>query len=612
MKRTSILFYLILVVVAPLRAQQWKPVEGKIMSPWAEEVTPQNVLPEYPRPLMERADWMNLNGLWDYSITAVSAPVPAAAQGKILVPFPVESALSGVGRMVGEENVLWYSREFSVPASWRRNKNILLHFGAVDWRSEIWINDIFVGSHQGGYTPFSFDITPFLKKSGAQQLVVKVWDPTDNGPQPRGKQVNKPHAIWYTPVTGIWQTVWLEPVPQQYLSDIKITPDLDNNLVRIQPQVANGSYGDVVKVEAFADNKLVASAQASASQEVRLVVENARLWSPEDPFLYDLKVTLMNDSREADVVNSYFAMRKISMKRDDRGIVRFQLNNKDIIHFGPLDQGWWPDGLYTAPTDAALRFDIQKTKDLGYNMIRKHVKVEPARWYTHCDQLGMLVWQDMPNGDTGPDWQMHNYFTGSEFHRKPESEKIFRTEWKAIIDLLYSHPSIAVWVPFNERWGQFKTAEIAQWTKDYDPSRLVNPASGGNHYPVGDMLDLHNYPEPRMYLFDGQRANVLGEYGGIGMVTQGHLWEPDRNWGYVQFSSKEEVMNEYSKYADMLKNLILSGFTGAVYTQTTDVEIEVNGLLTYDRRVLKVDEEEIRKINLSVINVLNENRVSKP
>jgi len=305
-------------------------------------------------------------------------------------------------------------------------------------------------------------------------------------------------------------------------------------------------------------------------------------------------------------VNSYFAMRKVSTKRDKNGIVRLELNNKAYFQFGPLDQGWWPDGLYTAPTDEALKYDIQKTKDFRFNMIRKHVKVEPARWYTHCDRLGILVWQDMPSGDRSPQWQPRNYFNGNEFKRSAESEANYRKEWKEIMDYLYSNPCIVTWVPFNEAWGQFKTAEIVEWTKAYDASRLVNPASGGNHYPVGDMLDLHNYPGPDMYLYDGQRPTVLGEYGGIGLALEGHLWATDKNWGYVQFKNSKEVTDEYVKYGESLLKFIKAGFSAGVYTQTTDVEGEINGLMTYDRKVIKLEEQRLREINQKICNSLNE------
>ena len=600
--RTKLTLFFAVFITLSLSAQ-WQPAGDKLKTRWASQINVNNVLPEYPRPIMERSQWQNLNGLWDYAILPVGKPSPAAFDGKILVPFAVESSLSGVQKRLGSDNELWYQREFTVPANWKNNK-VLLHFGAVDWKADVLVNDIKVGQHTGGYTPFSFDVTPALK-SGANKLVVKVWDGTDRGFQPRGKQVNRPEGIWYTPVSGIWQTVWLEPVPQNYIENVKITPDIDANVLKVEVIANETSPSNVMTVKVMDGSRVVATGQSINNQPVDVAMPaNARLWSPNDPFLYNLEISLSNNSRELDKVKSYAAMRKYSMARDDKGIVRLQLNNKDLFQFGPLDQGWWPDGLYTAPSDEALRYDVEKTKDFGFNMIRKHVKVEPARWYMHCDQLGMIVWQDMPNGDRSPEWQMRQYFTGVERLRSPESEANYRKEWKEIMDYLYSYPSIGVWVPFNEAWGQFKTAEITEWTKQYDPSRLVNPASGGNHYPVGDMLDLHQYPAPQLYLYDGQRATVLGEYGGIGWAIKEHLWEPDRNWGYVQFNSEKEVTDEYVKYAEQLKQLIRQGFSAAVYTQTTDVEVEVNGLMTYDRAVVKMDEARIRKVNQEICNIL--------
>ncbi len=582
---------------------QWQPAGEKIKTRWSSQIDVNNVLPEYPRPLMERSEWMILNGLWNYAILPVGKPAPSDFDGKILVPFAVESSLSGVQKNVGKANELWYEREFTIPSKWKNNR-VLLHFGAVDWKTDVWVNDVKVGRHTGGYTPFSFEITTALK-NGSNKLIVKVWDPTNDGYQPRGKQVNKPEGIWYTPVTGIWQTVWLEPVPDKFITQVKTTPNIDINILNIEVATNNFSASDRIEVKVMDGSKVVATAQSINHLPVEIVMpDQVKLWSPESPFLYDLEITLWNGTKQIDKVKSYAAMRKYSIKRDENGIVRLQLNNKNLFQFGPLDQGWWPDGLYTAPTDEALKFDIQKTKDFGFNMIRKHVKVEPARWYTYCDRLGMIVWQDMPSGDGGPQWQPHQYFSGLEWLRSPESEANFRKEWKEIIDFLYSNPCIGVWVPFNEAWGQFKTKEIVEWTKEYDPSRLVNPASGGNHYPVGDMLDLHNYPNPALYLYDAQRVTVLGEYGGIGWAVKGHLWEPDRNWGYVQFNSAKEVTDEYVKYAEQLMNLIQHGFSAAVYTQTTDVEVEVNGLMTYDREIIKMDESRVKQINQKICNIL--------
>lgn len=583
---------------------QWKPVEGRISTQWSEQVNPDNVLPEYPRPIMERTEWKNLNGLWDYAIIEKGKHTPSVFDGKILVPFAVESSLSGVGKTVGAEKELVYRRSFDVPSSWK-GKRVLLHFGAVDWKTDVWVNDVKVGSHTGGFTPFSFDITEALQGKN-NTLLVKVWDPTDKGYQPRGKQVSRPEGIWYTPVTGIWQTVWLEPVSESYIQDLRITPDIDNSLLSLKALVKDATSKDLVEVKVFDGQQLVAQGKSINGECVQVAMpENAKLWSPESPFLYTLKVSLKQNGKLVDEVSSYAAMRKYSSKRDANGIVRLELNNKPLFQFGPLDQGWWPDGLYTAPTDEALLYDIQKTKDFGFNMIRKHIKVEPARWYTYCDKLGIIVWQDMPSGDRNPEWQNRKYFEGTEMKRSAESEACYRKEWKEIMDALYSYPCIGTWIPFNEAWGQFKTPEIVEWTKQYDPTRLVNPASGGNHYTCGDMLDLHNYPAPELYLYDAQRATVLGEYGGIGWVVQGHIWEPDRNWGYIQFNSSKEVTDEYVKYAEKLYDLIPRGFSAAVYTQTTDVEVEVNGLMTYDRKVIKLDEKRVREINRKLCESLN-------
>ena len=603
MKKNFLTMLLALALCSSTFAQ-WKPAGDKIKTSWGEQLDPKNVLPEYPRPIMERNDWKNLNGLWKYAITPKGTPAPAAYQGDILVPFAVESSLSGVGKMINEKEELWYQRTFDVPSAWR-GKQILLHFGAVDWKAEVWVNDVKVGEHTGGFTPFYFDITSVLNK-GNNDLVVKVWDPSDRGEQPRGKQIANPHGIWYTPVTGIWQTVWLEPVATQYITNLKTTPDIDNNSVKVEV-AANTTSADKVEVKVFDGKNLVAKGAALNGVPVELAMPaNAKLWSPDSPFLYNMEVTLYKDGKAIDQVKSYTAMRKYSIRKGQNGITRLQLNNKDYFQFGPLDQGWWPDGLYTAPTDEALVYDLKKTKDFGYNMVRKHVKVEPARWYTHCDQLGLIVWQDMPNGGPSPQWQARNYFNGREVIRSAASEANYRKEWKEIIDCLYSYPSIAVWVPFNEAWGQFKTPEIVAWTKEYDPSRLVNPASGGNHYTCGDILDLHHYPGPNMFLYDPRRATVLGEYGGIGLVVEGNTWVNDKkNWGYVKFNKSDEVTNEYIKYGKHLLELIQKGFSAAVYTQTTDVEGEINGLMTYDRKVIKMNEAKVREINQQICNSLN-------
>lgn len=598
------LIYLLLLMVYTGVTARWQPAGERIRTPWAEDIRPDKVWDAYPRPLMERGEWKNLNGLWDYAITPGNNPAPEKYDGKILVPFPVESSLSGVKKEVGQEKVVWYERKFTLPSGWR-NRDILLHFGAVDWQADVWVNDIKVGRHTGGYTPFHFNITPYLNRSGEQKILVRVWDPADRGFQPRGKQVSEPRGIWYTSVTGIWQTVWIEPVSRNHITGITSIPDIDLQRINIRVSSSDPVFGDYVEVRIKEGEKTLSVNRAALGEELDIYLDSPKLWSPESPFLYDMEVILYSGGRIVDRAGSYFAMRKFSAGRDEYGIMRLRLNHENYFPMGTLDQGWWPDGLYTAPSDEALLYDIKVTKELGFNMIRKHVKVEPARWYMHCDREGILVWQDMPSGDRTPVWQRQQYFDGVELQRTPESEANFRKEWKEIIDLLYSHPSVVTWIPFNEGWGQFKTKEIAEWTQQYDPSRLVLPASGGNHFQTGDMLGIHNYPQPRLYLYDATRPTVLSEFGGIGLALEGHLWEPDRNWGYIQFNTTDEVTDQYVEYAGELKKLIRAGISAAVYTQITDVEIEVNGLLTYDRKKIKMDAGRVRRTNLEIRNMLN-------
>ena len=600
--RTESTILLALTVMLGIEASAYKPAGNHIMTTWGEDIDTSHVWEEYPRPIMERPEWQNLNGLWQYAIVDKNISLPAEYQGEILVPFCVESALSGVGKEVGADKALWYKRNFKVPKSWH-GRDIMLNFGAVDWQAEIWINGAKVGSHTGGYSPFSLNITQALNTKSDNEVVVRVWDPTDKGYQPRGKQHSRPHQIWYTPVTGIWQTVWIEPVNKTHIDRLKITPDIDRNILTVNVDCANNNESYIAEVVVKDNGHIVATGKALTGEIITVdMPADVKLWSPESPHLYDLEVGISAEGKTLDKVQSYAAMRKISSKADENGVVRLQLNNNDLFHYGTLDQGWWPDGLYTAPSYEAMVYDIDKTADWGFNMIRKHVKVEPAIWYTYCDRKGILVWQDMPNGDRNILWEHHNYCNGEEPQRTPESEACYRKEWKEIMDALYNYPCIAIWVPFNEAWGQFKTSDIALWTKEYDHSRLVNSASGGNFYPCGDVVDVHNYPSPPdIHVFDATRANVLGEYGGIGLVSEGHLWVPDGSWGYVQNKSPKEVTDTYVDYADKLDRLAGYWFAGAVYTQTTDVEIEVNGLMTYDRKVIKVDEPRIREINRRII-----------
>ncbi len=585
----------------------WSFSKNKIVTPWAEKVDPANPLPEYPRPQLQRGNWKNLNGLWQYSILPKAAEaIPASFSGSILVPFAVESALSGVGKTVGKDSVLWYQRSITLPAAFKNN-TVLLQFGAVDWLCDVYVNGKKAGTHQGGYDPFSFDITPFLNKKGEQQIAVRVWDPSDDGPQPRGKQINKPSGIWYTPVTGIWQTVWLEAVPKTYISATRQTPDLDSKSVAVTVSVENIQEGDQVQVSAWKGTEKVAEQTAVPGAAINLSFANAEIWSPQHPFLYDLKVAVLRKGKKLDEAASYFAMRKISMAPDNNGIQRMLLNNQFAFQYGPLDQGWWPDGLYTAPTDEALKFDIEKTKEMGFNMIRKHVKVEPARWYRHCDELGILVWQDMPSGDLGNRWENRPGIFGraTDKARTPASENIYKTEWNEIMQDLYNFPCIVVWVPFNEAWGQFKTKEIVQWTMQKDPSRLVNTASGGNFEDVGPIIDLHNYPEPLMPdpdLFGQKRILVLGEFGGLGLPVESHTWQEKNNWGYQSFKNKEDLLKRYAELMDRIPALIDKGLSAAVYTQTTDVEVETNGLMTYDRKEIKIPAATLKSLHEKLYN----------
>jgi beta-galactosidase/beta-glucuronidase len=609
--KKSMMFSAFLFAAFSVFAQNttWKIVPGKITSPWADSVNPANVLQEYPRPQMKRNDWVNLNGLWQYAILPKSDNEVAAGsfQGNILVPFAIESALSGVGKTVGKDSILWYQRTINVAQN-KKGKKLLLHFGAVDWRSDMYVNGKKVGSHEGGYDPFTMDITNALKKGSKQQLSVRVWDPTNDGPQPHGKQVVKPGGIWYTPVTGIWQTVWLESVPETYIVSTKQTPDLDQKNIWVSANIQNLQPNDQVSISAWKGNEKVAE-KTGTDTATTLMISNPETWSPSNPFLYDLKVTVMRRGKVVDEVKSYFAMRKISLKPDSKGIQKIMLNDKFLFQFGPLDQGWWPDGLYTAPTDAALKFDIVKTKEMGFNMIRKHIKVESARWYYYCDSIGMMVWQDMPSGDLGNHWESRPgvYGRQTDQDRTPESEGYYRKEWNNIMDALHNFPSIVVWIPFNEAWGQFKTEEITNWTKAKDPSRLVNSASGGNFYPVGDIEDLHNYPDPAMPrpdLFGDKKALVLGEFGGLGLPLPGHTWQADKNWGYQSFKNSDELFKRYKTLTDKLEELIGKGLSAAVYTQTTDVEGEVNGFMTYDRKVMKMPLAELNKANTKLYDVV--------
>ena len=570
---------------------KWKPAQGHIMTKWANDVTPNNVWREYPRPQLQRGKWLNLNGLWDYAIRPKEKGAPQKYDGKILVPFPVESALSGIGKKVGERNKIWYRRKFVVPKDWSA-KRIIIRFEAVDWETQVWINGKSAGTNKGGYERISFDIKPYLKKSGKQEVVVSVWDPTDAGTQPRGKQVQKPGGIMYTSVTGIWQTVWLEPLPAANIEVLKIIPDIDKNSANISAICVNVNKYFKMKAMVFDHGEKISEGIIEIAKSKEILVPNAKLWSPDSPFLYDLKILLYDEEgNPIDSVSSYFGMRKISLGKDENGITRIMLNNKFIFQFGLLDQGWWPDGLYTAPTDEALRYDIEMTKKMGFNLARKHVKVETERWYYWCDKLGLLVWQDMPSGDKGispiePD-----------ISKTIESSLQFELELNQMVNWHINHPSIVVWILYNEGWGQWKTKELTKEIASWDQSRLIDDASGWADRGVGDIHDIHSYPGPAMPDLEENRALVLGEFGGLGLPLKSHTWIDQGNWGYLRYNNTKELQDAYTILVDSLMYLKNRGLSAAVYTQTTDVESEVNGLMTYDRKVTKIDPDVLTKIN---------------
>ena len=579
----------------------WKPADGPLMTRWAKEVRPDNAWPEYPRPQMVRTEWKNLNGLWKYAIRKREEPQPAEFDGDILVPYPVESALSGAMKRLGYTQRLWYRRTFAVPDDWRSDsKRILLHFGAVDWDATVFVNGKEVGRHRGGYDPFTFDVTDALHKDKMnQEIVVSVWDGTDTGYQCRGKQTLTTEGVWYTATSGIWQTVWLEPVPIVHVDSLKIVPDVDRGLVQV---TVNGK-GESVQVDVLDGNRRVARGVGKPNELIEIPIKNAKLWGPKSPHLYDVRVKLTGDAKagrpgQTDVVESYFGMRKIEMKKDAAGLLRIYLNDEMLFQYGLLDQGFWPDGLYTPPTDEAMRYDVDMTKKLGFNLIRKHVKIESQRWYTYCDRMGMIVWQDMPNGD-----RFLNVFKpvpDPDLIRTPESAAQYERELTRLIESRGNHPCIVLWSPFNEGWGQYDTARISEMIKKLDPSRLVDSASGLVDRGTGEVNDLHHYLGQSVPLPEEKRSVVLGEFGGLGRRVKGHMWRNDKEWDYRRLDDIDELTDAYVELTNNLKVMYARGLSGAVYTQTTDVEIEVNGHLTYDRAQFKLHPDKVRAANLAV------------
>ncbi|MEN1678826.1 MAG: sugar-binding domain-containing protein [Planctomycetota bacterium] len=574
-----------------------KPFTSDLITKWGEGVTADNAWTEYPRPQLQREQWTNLNGHWDYAVTAATRQQPPADwDGQILVPFCLESKLGGVSKVLEDDQALWYRRIITgMPAAGMIR---CLNFEAVDYRCQAFVNGQFVGEHQGGNTPFSFDVTSALGE-GKNELIVRVEDDTEKF-QLRGKQTLTPRGVWYTQVSGIWQTVWLEDVPDAHLSDIKIATDAAAGAITLQPITAGrGRFTVSVK-----DGEKVVARGESTGGAISLTIPDAKLWSPDSPHLYGIEATFAAAGGRADRVTSYAGIRTVGRERDADGHLRFTLNGEPVFHWGPLDQGWWPEGLLTPPADEALTFEIEWLKAAGFNMIRKHIKVEPRRYYYHCDRLGMMVWQDHVSGGPDPAWSRLK--PGPKRGTWPDAEhKQFMRELEAMVGALENHPSIVVWVPFNEAWGQHSSTEVGRWMVERDPSRLVNIASGGNFWPVGHIVDAHKYPHPDFPFEQGEGGRfddyikVVGEFGGHGYPVRGHLWDPARrNWGYGGLPANDaEYAERYKTSIAKLNELRLRGIAGGVYTQTTDVEGEINGLMTYDRKVIKLPAEELSELS---------------
>jgi len=594
MKNHCLLLVGVLFVASHVCAE-WKPVSGTMLTKWGQQLKPEKAWSEYPRQQFVRERWTNLNGLWSYAVTAKETDKPSSWAGQILVPFCPESALSGVGRLIEPTESLWYRRTFRAQKTAMRT---LLNFEAVDYHATVWVNGQPVGTHTGGHTPFSFDVTDALR-TGENELVVRIEDATQ-GWQLHGKQHLTPGGIWYTRVSGIWQTVWLEQVPPMYLTDLDHACDIQAGTITITPAIAGGTGTPKTRITASFKGKKVAT--ATGAGPVALKLSQPKLWTPDTPNLYDLKVELLDaNGHVVDTVTSYTALRAIGKAKDANGHWRFALNGQPIFHWGPLDQGWWPDGLLTPPSDAAMRFDIEFLKAAGFNMIRKHIKVEPRRYYYHCDRIGMMMWQDQVSNGTGkargpidssPKWtRMAPNPADAAWPDNAHAQWV--TEYKRMVDNLRAAPCVVVWVPFNEAWGQHRTMDIGRIAVAYDRTRLVNIASGGNFWPVGNVADHHNYPHPAFPTDDPRFADyikVVGEFGGHGFPVEGHLWNPKaRNWGYGGLpKDKNEWLERYKTSIAKLVELKKQGIAGGVYTQTTDVEPEINGLLTYDR-VPKLD-----------------------
>ncbi len=576
------------VVAAPNLA--WSALVPKtppLSTPWTSQVSTTNPLPDYPRPQLTRPDWQSLNGQWQFAGTGSlgSPPVGQNLPETVLVPYPIESALSGIMR---HENMMWYRRTFTVPSGWS-GRRVQLNFGAVTWQATAWVNGQNVGTHTGGYDSFSFDVTGALT-TGTNELIVGVYSPVDAAGIPLGKQRLSPSGIFYTAASGIWQTVWLEPTNAARITRLDTTPDVPGGALNLVVRGA-GISGQGVQVTVSSGGTTVATATGMVGATIRIPIPNAHLWSPDDPFLYDLRVTLTGTGG-GDAVGGYFGMRSIG-KAVVNGWLRPVLNGRFVFQIGTLDQGYWPDGIYTAPTDEALRFDLQQQKNLGFNTVRKHIKVEPARWYYWADRLGLLVWQDMPSMRTG--------VTPSTSDRAN-----FESELHRVVDQLRGITSIVQWQPFNEGWGEYDAGRIADLVKSWDPTRLVDANSGanccGSDPGNGDAIDDHIYVGPgTTHTPTATRVAELGEFGGLGLIVAGHEWQPGAGFGYEMEPDSATLAKRYVEVTDTLQGLVYSrGLSASIYTEPTDVENERNGLYTYDRQVLKVDAGQVRAANLAV------------
>ena len=615
MKRITVLA----AILAGLAASGYEKAMSPLMTTWGDKVTPENAWRGHPRPQMVREGWTNLNGEWDYAVTSVTntSGRPRIWNGKILVPFAIESALSGVGRLLNPDEFLWYTR--TINCNPKPGERILLHFGGVDFRTMVFIGHTEVTDvpHEGGQNPFTLDITDYVK-NGENELTVCVWDPTEDFVNSRGKQSFKPHGCFYTRVSGIWQTVWMETVPETYIESYKCVTDIDNGEVRFDFKVVGSELDEEVEIDVFDGDKRVASVEDYINKPVTIKMPKGfKLWCPESPNLYTFKIRY-----ERDTFSGYFGMRKFEKRKDSNGHLKFFLNNRPCFLMGTLDQGWWPDGLLTPPSEEAMAYDIKALKDCGFNTLRKHIKVEPLQYYALCDRMGILVIQDLPSG-SGSYKNPMEAATTARYHLQ-------RAELKEMMDTLRNVPSIVMWCPYNEGWtqpGEFLTHSTLDFVRRYDPTRLVNGPSGcwdwegGHLLPKGwkwenrvlsahkpadeceaaDTVDMHLYRGPAMFDANDRRVSFLGEYGGLGHPVEGHLWKATKdgkgNWGYGGIADTKTRKGLEKTYLDLLgkvEELAKKGLGGAIYTQTTDVEVEINGILTYDRKVLKFNPETLK------------------